>query len=193
MDPFTYARAAASLGRNCLSTFRALYNLHAKYATVRKTVEAFHGEIAAIGISMQYINGILEQNSDLAMAKFYHNPHVEQTFSAAIAGCNLVLSCLDEEVEKIQVGMGPEGSKGRKGKARWLWKEETMNGLLQTLRGQHSAIFSIVQCLQVCVCSLTTLPEPSSPQIDRILLNSARRLRNFVSSCQEITKGSSTL
>lgn len=149
MDPFSYARAAASLGRNCLSTLQALYNLHEKYIGVRQTVEALHREIAAIGVSMQFINDIFEKNPDMAKTRFYHNPNLEQTFAAAIAGCSLVLSCLDEEVEKILIGIGPVGSKGRKGKARYLWKEETMNGLLQTLRGQHSAIFSIVQCLQV--------------------------------------------
>src|SRR5437588_554575 len=78
---------------------------------------------------MQYINVIFEQHPDLAKTRFHDNPELEQTFAAALAGCNLVFSCLDEEVEKILAGMGPEDSKGRKGKAQLLWREDTMKDL----------------------------------------------------------------
>ena len=149
MEAFSCAAAAASLGRTCLSTLKALYDLHEKYRNARATIAALHSEITVIGASMQYINVIFEQHPVLAQTRFYDNPELEQTFAAALAGCNLVLSCLDEEVEKIRTGMGSEDTKGRKGKAKLLWKEDTMKDLLHTLRGQHSAIFSIIQCLQV--------------------------------------------
>jgi hypothetical protein len=149
MEAFSCAAAAASLGRNCLSTLKALYNLHEKYRNARATIAALHSEITVIGASMQYINVIFEQHPDLAKKRFYDNPESEQIFAAALAGCNLVLSCLDQEVEKILAGMGAGDSKGRKGKAQLLWREDTMKDLLNALRGQHSAIFSIIQCLQV--------------------------------------------
>ena len=149
MDAFSCATAAASLGKSCLSTLKALYSLYEKYRNARTTIAALHSEITVIGASMQYINVIFEQHTDLAKTRFYENPALEQTFSAALAGCNLVLSCLDEEVEKILLEMGPEGSKGLKGKAHLLWREDVMKDLLHTLRGQHTAIFSIIQCLQV--------------------------------------------
>jgi hypothetical protein len=149
MEAFSCAAAAALLGRTCLSNLKALYNLREKYRNARTTIVDLHSEITVIGASMQYINVIFEQHPDLAKTRFYDKPELEQTFAAALTGCNLVLSCLDEEVEKIMAGMGSEDSKSRKGKAQLLWREDTMRDLLHTIRGQHSAIFSIIQRLQV--------------------------------------------
>jgi hypothetical protein len=149
MEVFSCVAAAASLGRNCLSTINALHNLYEKYQAARRTIAALHVEVATIGASMQYVNVIFEEHQEIIKLKFKKIPELEHTFTAALAGCNLVLSCLDEDLEQILTRLGAEGSKGRKGKARMLWREDTLKELLFTLRGQQSAIFSIIQCLHL--------------------------------------------
>lgn len=149
MEAFACVAAAASLGKNCLSTLTALHRLYEKYRNARTVIAALLSEITLIGVSIQYVNVIFEQHPEWVKTRFHHNPALEQTFGAALASCNLVLSCLDEEVEKIVAGMGPDDSKGRKGKAQLIWRDDTIQNLLHTLHGQHSAIFSIIQCLQV--------------------------------------------
>jgi hypothetical protein len=60
MEAFSCTAAAVSLGRSCLSTLKALYNLHEKYCNARTTIAALHSEITVIGAAMQYINVIFE-------------------------------------------------------------------------------------------------------------------------------------
>jgi hypothetical protein len=149
MEVFSCVATVASLGKICLSTIKSLHNLYEKYHSARRTIAALHVEVAVIGASMQFVNVIFEEHREIIKLRFTKIPELEHTFAAALAGCNLVLSCLDEDLEKILSSLGPEGSKGRKGKARMLWREDSMKDLLLTLRGQQSAIFSIIQCLHL--------------------------------------------
>jgi len=149
MEVFSCVAAVASLGKSCLSTIKSLHNLYEKYQSARRTIAALHVEVAVIGASMQFVNVIFEEHQEIIKLRFTKIPELEHTFAAALAGCNLVLSCLDEDLEKILSRLGPEGSKSRKGKARMLWREDAMKDLLLTLRGQQSAIFSIIQCLHL--------------------------------------------
>lgn len=149
MEVFSCVAAAASLGRNCLSTIKSLHNLYDKYHNAHRTIAALHSEVSVIGVSMQFVNVIFEEHQEAIKRRFTKIPELEQTFAAALAGCNLVLSCLDEDIEKILSRLGSQGSGGRRGRARVLWREDAMQDLLHTLRGQQSAIFSIIQCLHL--------------------------------------------
>lgn len=74
---------------------------------------------------------------------------LRDVFDMAITGCTVVLSCLDEEITKLLTGSGSSGPFGWRAKDKYLWKEETMMGLLQRLRGQQGAISLLFQSLQM--------------------------------------------
>lgn len=89
--------------------------------------------------------------------RFAHQKGLRDTFDAALAGCALVFSCLDEEVRRLMQGVG-EGERVRRGaRAKFLWKEDKMRELLLSMRGQHSTIMSLVQCLQMFVVRRSVL------------------------------------
>lgn len=149
MEVFGCGAAAISLGQICLVTVHRLQKLFDKYRNAAQTVAALHTEVIAIGASMWYIKLIFDKNPELEKSRFYNDPELEQIFSHALSGCRLVLTSLQEEISALMDGIEQKGSKGRKAKRKYVWKESGMKELLQTLRGQHMAISSIIQCLQV--------------------------------------------
>lgn len=149
MEVFSCVAAAASLAKTCFSTAKALHNLYEKYRNARSAIGNLHSEIVAIGAGIQFINEIFKRRPKLAHERFDANSDLEQTLSVSLAGCSLVMSCLNEEVERIQKAVDSDGFTGQMGIAQLIWKEDVMKDLLDALRGQHSAVASIVQCFQL--------------------------------------------
>ena len=151
MEAPSCVAAVVDIGKHCISTLKTLYRLHEKHRSARATIVAIHSEITVIGALMQFINVIFEHHHDFTRSRFVEHPELEQIFTAALAGCSLVLSCLDEDIEKFAADLNSEDFKGEKGELQTLWREDIVTDLLNALRGQHAAIFSIIQCLHVYV------------------------------------------
>lgn len=66
----------------------------------------------------------------------------------SLVGCTLTLSVLSKEIENLTDTHGDSTTKMKKGKKlKYLWNEESMNELLQQLRGQSLALNLLLKAL----------------------------------------------
>lgn len=73
------------------------------------------------------------------------------SFEIALLGCASTFAVLEEELKEMQ---GGEAGPSRMQRARYVWKEEIMNELLQQLRGQQGALQLLLIALHTYVPSL---------------------------------------
>jgi hypothetical protein len=151
MEAIGCGAAALSLGQVCLATVHRLQTLLEKYRNSPQTIAALHTEIVAIGASMWYIKMILGYSPELEAWRFGGDPDLAQIFFHALSGCRLVLISLQGQVSSLIEAIDQKGPMGRRAKRKYLWKESAIKELLHTVRGQHAAISSIIQCLQLQV------------------------------------------
>lgn len=76
-------------------------------------------------------------------------PELSYAIDAALIGCMVVFSCLEEETRKITATSSKTGAISWRGKARIAWNHEKLQELLDGLRGQQLAINLLVQLVQV--------------------------------------------
>jgi hypothetical protein len=75
---------------------------------------------------------------------------------AALTGCTLISSCLDNEIGKLRIA-GKDGlSLNWTQEAKVSWKDLSMKELLQQLRGQVTALNLSLQCFQMSVSLYAT-------------------------------------
>jgi hypothetical protein len=151
MDPLSIATTVTTITRFVLLTANDLYSLRERYRNASSTIIAIHTESNVICTSLGLIQGILWKESEDISNRLSDQPGLIATFDAALTGCTLVYSCLDEEVRGLMQSVDSKGRFGKTAKAKYIWKEDMMQGLLRSIRGQHSAIMSLIQCLQVFV------------------------------------------
>lgn len=76
-------------------------------------------------------------------------PELALTLDAALTGCMVVFSCIDEEIRKITDKYSRADVLSGKGKARAVWNHDRLRDLLDGLRGQQGAINFLIQLVQL--------------------------------------------
>lgn len=149
MDPITISTSALTTTGICLGAAKRLYGLVDKYRHASRTIAAIYSESMVIGASLRQLQHILAQNEEVCLQQFQNRSDLSDVFEAALLGCSLVYSCLDDEVQRLMVPTNDANETNRLARARFLWREETMRELLQSIRAQNAAISLLLQCLQV--------------------------------------------
>ncbi|KAF1981746.1 hypothetical protein K402DRAFT_425161 [Aulographum hederae CBS 113979] len=143
MDPLSIASGVMSLVVDGIATAKLLYDLRDKYKNASTTITAIYTESMVISASLSQIQALQARN---AMSD---KPELYATFDIAITGCNIVFSCLKEEVGDLaDKALGSDGLNW-KDKAKMIWREDAMKELLQQLRGQQTALTLLIQGLQM--------------------------------------------
>jgi hypothetical protein len=146
MDPCTIAGTILGTTRICLATTKTLYDLCDKYRHASITITAIYTESVVIGASLQRIQKLLSQSGQNGQNGI---DELADIFEAALTGCTLVYSRLDNEIELLKSDTNEAGEVNRRGRARYIWKEDTMKELLQLVRAQNSALTLLLQCLNL--------------------------------------------
>jgi hypothetical protein len=152
MEAFSCAAAAASLARNILSTIKGIDTICEKYKDAHNSLGFLKTEVTTISLSVQRIRFILDQPPGHLQAQVDGTPELKETFAAAFAACELIICRLAQDIEGFQTSIGATDPAplGRLiGRAKFVWKEDSLRDLLQALRGQNESIMFLVQCLQV--------------------------------------------
>ena len=97
-----------------------------------------------ISASLGHIEGLISKDPEAVQSTLIFRPELERTFDQGLAGCVLVLSILDDEAQKLY-----DGADSAVGRAKYVWKEQTMNELLQQISGQQTALSLLIQALQM--------------------------------------------
>ncbi|KAK7540390.1 hypothetical protein IWX49DRAFT_555213 [Phyllosticta citricarpa] len=141
-----FAAAVISLSCKAVSVSKELHDLRAKYKDAAATIDAICNETEVVRASLSRVQRLLEKDH----AKGYQfDDELRDIFDTAVTGCNVALSCLEHETNKLAKSARDGASFGWRVKAKYLWKEDIMNDLLQKLRGQQGAIALLLQSLQM--------------------------------------------
>ncbi|KAK8154429.1 hypothetical protein BKA80DRAFT_313517 [Phyllosticta citrichinensis] len=141
-----FAAAVISLSCKAVSVSKELHDLRARYKDAAATIDAICNETEVVRASLSRVQRLLERDH----AKGYQfDDELRNIFDTAVTGCNVALSCLEHETSKLAKSARDGASFGWRVKAKYLWKEDIMNDLLQKLRGQQGAIALLLQSLQM--------------------------------------------
>ncbi len=146
MDPLSVTVATASLTISVAKISQFLAKVKGSYDQAPMTVAAMMAECKTISTALTHLQ-TLTLEKPVALSSNLASPGTLMTsFDNALIGCMEVLSVIECELNKLVEDSGTMGFGAR---VRVLWNEETMSRLLQHLRGQHTAIGTLVSLLQV--------------------------------------------
>ena len=137
-----------SLIASSAATARALFDLQSKYTNAPTTIVAICSEAAVIGASLSQIQTLLFHKSESA-GYFESRPELADVLDVSLTGCTVVLSCLDEEIRRMPDTPVQTTGFTLRNKARVVWNQDKLRDLLESLRGQQTAINLLIQLLQM--------------------------------------------
>ncbi|KAK4442357.1 hypothetical protein QBC34DRAFT_387379 [Podospora aff. communis PSN243] len=149
MDPISIASIVASTTGTCLTTIKKLYDLQEKYQDTPVIIVAICSESTVISASLAQIQGLLLQRQDLAHVWKSQHTEMPLVLDQALTGCMVVFSCLDAEIQRITAGAADVSRIRWRSRARMVWNESHLNDLLSSMRGQQTAITTLIQLLQM--------------------------------------------
>ncbi|KAK9423675.1 putative Fungal N-terminal domain-containing protein [Seiridium unicorne] len=148
MDPLSVTTSVTALTAACLKTTKAMGDLCEKFKHAQMTLSAICSESTVICASLSQIQSLVLTRPDALRTQLRERSELVATFDIAVTGCMVIYAVLDDEVQSI-MALCVDGQLGWFEKAKVLWKEDTMSGLLQQLRGQQHAISLLIQVLQL--------------------------------------------
>jgi hypothetical protein len=146
MEPLSIAAGVAAISNHCIRTAYAIWQLKEKYKHAEQTISDICSESQLIIASLGQIQTILSCNSEALRKQFESQAALRDTFDEALSGCTQVYSVLDIELLKLASN---ESNLSVKAKVQSIWKKETMDDLLQKIRGRQSALGVLVSGLQL--------------------------------------------
>lgn len=148
MDIVSVTAAAASLALNFAKACKSLVEIKESYDQAPMTVTSMATECKTITAALTHLQGLtLEKSAALSPGPTLSD-NLATGFDEALTGCMLILSVLEAELRKIIEGGEEFGNMTFRKRVKHLWNEETMCQLLQHLRGQHTAVSTLISILQ---------------------------------------------
>ena len=142
--PIFQAKAVAT----CLSTTKCLYDLQAKYKNAPMIIVSICSELHLLSASLAKVESLLLHHRHNLVEVWQSRTDLPALLDAALAGCTMVFSSLDTQVQRItDAGKNPGWIQWRP-RLRTLWNEQQLNDLLGGLRGQQGALNLLIQLLQ---------------------------------------------
>ena len=109
---------------------------------------AICSEAAVIGASLSQIQTLILCKSE-SEGYFKPRPELADVLDVSLTGCTVVLSCLDEEIRRMSDTRLRTTGFTLRNKARVVWNQDKLRDLLESLRGQQTAINLLIQLLQM--------------------------------------------
>ena len=132
----------------CVSASRSLSELRSKYNDAPMTIVAICSETTLISASLSQVQTLVLRRHDLTNV-LNARPDLAAALDTALIGCAVLLSCLYEETQRITKGSTQPSQYTWRGRARVMWNHDRLKELLDGLRGQQTAISTIINLLQV--------------------------------------------
>ena len=155
MDPITITSTILTIASKCITITKALNEVRDKFAFASLTIIAICTESSICSSALFKLQMLLvqQQSTDISngLQQLLGQPLFLTSCDAALTGCTAVLSCLDSELDNLREAVEQGSDLSWLQKAKAVWKEETMQTLLQQLRGQITALNLLLQCTQMCV------------------------------------------
>ena len=147
MDPISIATTVGSVVMTCAQLVKKVNEITGKFSDAPMTMTAIAAECSVLSAALSHIQDLATQNGDAFVSRLKSQSNFTTILDTALAGCALVFSVLDTQIQEITKGKDP-GDIDRIGKAKAVWKEDSLKELLQQLRGQQIAINLLLTALQ---------------------------------------------
>lgn len=158
MDPLTLSTAIITIATKCVTLTKNFSDIRSRYAFANLTIIAICTESSVCSTALYTLQTCFSQHQDSndvsnekGPKQLLGQPLFLSSCDAALTGCTLILSCLDEELGSLRQAAESGSTLTWSQRARILWKEETMQQLLQQLRGQVTALNLLLHCFQMLV------------------------------------------
>jgi hypothetical protein len=136
-----------------LAITRDLLALRDRFSHASLTISAICSESSVITAALSRLKHLFSKHrSPIVLEQLQARPQLVSVCDTAPTGCTLLYSCLDDEVRSLKEVIDQHGKLDWKGKAKMVWREPAMQGLLQRIRGSATALNLLLQCFQVWVC-----------------------------------------
>jgi hypothetical protein len=148
MDPLSIATGVASLVLSTTKVVKQCNDFRSKYKIA--TLPAIATECHTICIALSQIEALFDRDPNGTSARLNSKAHLRLVFENALTGCAIVVSIIDDEVEKLMKSTQDDvsGQPSRMARVKYVWNEDTMKELLQQARGQQTAIQTLLAALQ---------------------------------------------
>ena len=147
MDPFSITTAILPVTKACFTTAKSLYDIRNEYKDAPTTITSMCSETTVISASLSQLQHIVLRKNDLE-ATLLVRPELASALDCSIIGCTVVFSCLKEEMAQVKKGMR-DGQPTTKSKAKLVCNKDKLRELLEDLRGQQTALSTLIALLQV--------------------------------------------
>jgi hypothetical protein len=150
MDPLSIATGVASLVLSTTKVVKQCNDFRSKYKIASITLPAIATECHTICIALSQIEALFDRDPNGTSARLNSKAHLRLVFENALTGCAIVVSIIDDEVEKLMKSAQDDvsGQPSRMARVKYVWNEDTMKELLQQARGQQTAIQTLLAALQ---------------------------------------------
>jgi hypothetical protein len=122
-------------------------------------------ETTVISASLSQVQSLLLRQTDLP-AMLESRPELVATLDAALTGCMVLFSCLDDEMQNILASSSKAGLISWRSKAKMVWNQDRLKELLDALRGLQSSMNVLLSLLQVdSLAEIKRLIEEGRPSL----------------------------
>lgn len=158
MDPLTITATVSTLIIAIVKTGKSLSLLFDYYTSAHRCLFLIQTECTVLAAALAQIQshfGLSDHDGAIGSATAGGNsgagkarelpPSLVGALDLSLLGCTMTIEVLTSEVNpmvgegQLQSTLNPAKGK-KKAKAKYVWREESMNGLLQQLRGQSMAL-----------------------------------------------------
>jgi hypothetical protein len=192
MDPISIATAASGLVFSVVQSGRALATIYGKYQDSQKCLFLIQTECTVLAAALSQLQMVFQRVSKQAMSRYPDN--VIEALDLSLVGCTLTMSVLNKEVDSLVENIDDDAAKMTKGKRiKYLWKEETMNDLLQQLRGQSSALSLLLKAIDSSsIDQILTIVQSGQPTFQKVRdgaesIRLAHPRENYAESIMDLT------
>ena len=151
MDPLAITSAIAALVANSAKLSKNCNDYWNKYKVSSITLTAIATECSTISISLSQIHALFDRDPDRTTSKLSNTPHLISVFDNALKACGIVLSVIDDEIEKLSRSAGKEAVAKfpRIARIKYVWNEAKMKELLSQARAQQNALQMLLALIQL--------------------------------------------
>lgn len=142
-----------------------MYDLRAKYKDAPMYIVSMCSETTVIGASLSKVQSLFLRQSDLP-SLLESRPELVAALDAALTGCMVLFSYLDNEMQHIMASSSQGVSLAWRAKARMVWNRDKLRELLEALRGLQTSLNLLIQLLQVdSLAEIKKLVEEGRPAL----------------------------
>jgi len=148
MDPLSIAAASSSLVVSVVRTGRALATVFEKYQDSQRCIFLMQTECTVLAAALSQLQMFFTKIPKSTLSRYPE--YVMEALDLSLVGCTLTLSILNKETDNLLENIkNGETNMSKSKKIKYLWKEESMDELLQQLRGQSSALTLLLKALDM--------------------------------------------